>query len=186
VGQVEDEFEDELEASAQRHMVSLRIKEELSNIFVTNLLTAFSRKEYFSETGSYDYYYIYPDFTWKISDAVKWFNGFKVKWYFFDEHDEAGEVKDYTSLLYNTNFVFKVGEDFEISPLAKVLYELYANREKSRQNYSLGLKLEYDLGNIVLTGRYTSTIRWPLSEETTVEKRIDHEFGVGLVWDPNK
>jgi len=185
VGQEEYEFEDELEAAAQRHTVSLRIKEELSNIFVTNLLTVYSRKEYFNQIGSYNYYYIYPDFTWKITDSVKWFNGFKVKWYFFDELDSFGEVKDYTTLLYNTDLTFKIGEDFEISPLAQALYELYVNEEKSRQNYCLGIKLEYDMGNVVLTGRYKTTLRWPLTEETTVEKRIDHEFGVGLVWDPN-
>jgi len=66
-----------------------------------------------------------------------------------------------------------------------MLYELYDNEEKSRQNYSLGIKLEYDLGGLVLSGKYKTTLRWPLTEDTIVEKRFDHEFGVSLTWDPN-
>jgi hypothetical protein len=186
IGQEEDEFEDELEAAAQRHTVSLRIKEELSNIFTTNLLTVYSRKEYFNQNGSYNYYYIYPDFTWKMSDTIRWTNGIKVKWYFFDELDADDEIKDFTSILYNTKFTLELTDAFTLSPLAQALYEFYVNEEKSRQNYCLGVSLEYDLGDVVLTGSYKTTLRWPLTTETLVQKRVDHEFGVGLVWDPNK
>lgn len=185
VGQEEDMEEEEMQTQAQRHTVSLRIKEELSKVFVTNIKTVYSRKEYFEQSGSYNYIYVYPDFTWKITDKIKWFNGFKVKWYVYDELDSYGEVKDYTSLQYKTNFTFKIIEDFEFIPLLEMLYELYDNEEKSRQNYSLGIKLEYDLGGLVLSGKYKTTLRWPLTEDTIVEKRFDHEFGVTLTWDPN-
>jgi len=185
VGQEEDIDEEEMEAQAQRHTISLRIKEELSKVFVTNVTSVYSRKEYFEQSGSYNYVYVYPDFTWKITDKIKWFNGFKAKWYFYDELDSYGEVKDYTSLQYKTNFTFKIIEDFEFIPLLEMLYELYNNEEKSRQNYTLGIKLKYDFGNLVLSGRYKTILRWPLLENTVVEKRFDHEFGVSLTWDPN-
>lgn len=186
VGQEEDPYGEEFEANAQRHTVSLRIKEQLSKVFVTNVTTVYSRKEYFDQSGSYNYIYLYPDFTWSITDKLKWFNGFKVKWYFYDELDSYGEIKDYTSLQYKTDFTFKIIENFEFIPLFEMLYELYENEEKSRQNYTLGIKLEYDFDGLVLSGRYKAILRWPLTEDTVVEKRFDHEFGVSLVWDPNK
>ncbi len=186
VGQEEDPYGEEFEANAQRHTISLRIKEELSKVFVTNVTTVYSRKEYFDQSGSYNYIYLYPDFTWKITDKIRWFNGFKVKWYFYDELDSYGEIKDYTSLQYKTDLTFKIIEDFEFIPLFEMLYELYENEEKSRQNYTLGIKLEYDFDGLVLSGRYKAILRWPLTEDTVVEKRFDHEFGVSLVWDPNK
>jgi hypothetical protein len=84
-GQEEDIEEQEMLAEAQRHTVSLRIKEELSKAVVTNVKTVYSRKEYFEQSGS-----------------------------------------------------------------------------------------------------YKTILRWPLSENTVVEKLFDHEFGVSLNWDPNK
>jgi hypothetical protein len=186
LGQEEDIEEQEMLAEAQRHTVSLRIKEELSKAVVTNIKTVYSRKEYFEQSGSYNYVYVYPDVTWKITDKIKWFNGFKVKWYFYDELDTYGNVKDFTSLQYKTDFTFKMIEDFEFIPLFEILYELYENEEKSRQNYSLGIKLEYDFDGLILSGKYKTVLRWPLAEDTVVEKRFDHEFGVSLTWDPNK
>jgi hypothetical protein len=185
VGQEENIEDQQLEADAQRHTVSLRIKEELSKVLVTNITTVYSRKEYFSQNGSYKYFYVFPDVTWKITDKIKWYNGFKAKWYMYDELDSNNEVKDYTSLQYRTDFTFKMIEDLEFIPLFEMLYELYDNETKSRQNYSLGIKLEYDMGDFVLSGRYKTTLRWPLAEDTVVEKRFDHEFGVSLMWDPN-
>jgi len=185
VGQEENIEDQMLEANAQRHTVSLRIKETLSKAIVTNLTTAFSRKEYFSQNGSYKYFYVFPDVTWKISDKIRWYNGFKVKWYTYDERDSYNEIKDYTSLDYRTNLTFKIIDNFEFIPVFQILYELYENETKSRQNYSLGLRLKYDFGNWILSGRYKTTLRWPLAEDTVVQKRFDHEFGVSLTWDPN-
>jgi hypothetical protein len=47
----EDIEEEQLQASSQRHKVTLRIKEEWSDLFTTNLCTAMSRKEYFLQSG---------------------------------------------------------------------------------------------------------------------------------------
>jgi hypothetical protein len=185
VGQEEDPYGEELEANAQRHTVSLRIKEQVSKVFVANVTTVYSRKEYFDQSGSYNYMYVYPDVTWSISDKLKWFNGFKVKWYLYDELDSGGDIKDYTSLQYKTNLTFKIIEDFEFIPLFEMLYELYENQEKSRQSYTLGIKLAYDFDGVELSGRYKAVLRWPMTEDTVVEKRLDHEFGVSVTWDPN-
>ncbi len=52
---------EEIEASSQRHKVTLRIKEEWSDEVTTNLYTAVSWKEYFLEKARYSYFYLNPE-----------------------------------------------------------------------------------------------------------------------------
>ena len=103
----EETEEEEIEQSSNRHMVSFRIKEVFRGRFTANLLTAYSRKEYLLQAGSYWYVYVNPYMKLDLTDRIRWDSGLRSKWIFYDERDSEGNIKDYTSLLFNTKFTFK-------------------------------------------------------------------------------
>lgn len=182
----EETEEEDVEESSYRHTVSLRIKEEFSPRLTANLLTAFSRKEYLLQAGSYRYFYLNPYFTVDLTDAVRWYNGFRTKWILFDELDSSGLVKDYTSIYYSTRFVFSPITPLKITPSFKGMYDIYDNPAKSRQSYTFGLDLDARIDSVTLGGGYKAITRFPLDEESEVPFRLDNEIGVNLSWDPNK
>jgi len=121
----EEGEEEEIEASSQRHKVTLRIKEEWSDELTTNLYTAVSCKEYYNQSGSYNYFYLNPDVAWEITDRIKWYTGFRSKFTFYDELDLDGLSKDFTSLLAKTNFTFKPADKLKIIPSFQSVFDLY-------------------------------------------------------------
>ena len=127
--------EEEIEPSSQRHKITLRIKEEWSDSFTTNLYTAVFRKEYFLQAGSYYYFYLNPDMAWEITDRIKWYTGFRSKFTFYDELDLDGLSKDFTSLLAKTNFTFKPADKRAEQDLEELKIRAV---EEPRENLSIG------------------------------------------------
>ena len=166
--------------------MTLRIKEEFSRFFTANLLTTYSRKNYLLQAGSYWYFFVNPYSTLVLSDSVKWNNGFRSKWVYYDERDSHELIKDYVSLLYTTSLVFSPLEALRITPLASGVYDLYRNELKSKQTYTFGLSITAQLENVRISGRYRGIPQLPLNDESEVTSRLNNEFGVSLNWDPNK
>jgi hypothetical protein len=113
--------EEQLEPSSQRHKVTLRIKEEWSDVLTTNLYTAVSRKEYFLQSGSYTYFYLNPDLAWDITDRIQWSTGFRSKWIVYDELDSFGDPKDFTSLLVKTELTLRLLKELKLIPFLQTV-----------------------------------------------------------------
>jgi len=179
--------EEQLEPSSQRHKLTLRIKEEWSDVLTTNLYTAVARKEYFLQTGSYTYFYLNPDFAWDITDRIQWSTGFRSKWIVYDELDAGGLPKDLTSLQARTELTLRLLKELKLIPFLQGVFDLYQNGDKAQQTYIAGLGVESRLsGAWRLTGRYRGIVRVPLGPESIVADRFNQEFGLNLSWDPNK
>jgi len=181
-----EETADQLEQSAYRHTARLRIKERFSDALTTNLVTAFSRKEYMTESGSYSYVYVNPYAALDLTDRVRWYQGFRSKWIVYDEADEDGRPKDFTSLYFDTRIIFKTSDFVKITPSVKGTYDLFENEEKSRQYYAFGLRIDSKFDNLRLSGKYRAVTRFPLEPESDVSRRLTNEFGAILSWDPNR
>ena len=182
----EDGEEEKIEASSQRHKVTLRIQEEWSDEVSTNLYTAVSRKEYFLQSGSYSYFYLNPDIAWEITDRIKWYTGFRSKFTFYDELDSEDLSKDFTSLLAKTNFTFKPVDKLKIIPSFQSVFDLYQNEAKTQTTQTFGLSITSTIDNVRVGGRYKGILRSSLGDESTVPLRLNNEFGVNVNWDPNK
>jgi hypothetical protein len=181
----EDVEEELFEASSQRHKVTLRIKEEWSEAFTTNLYTAVARKVYYLEPGSYTYFYLNPDFAWDLTDRLQWSASLRSKWAFYDELS-AGLPRDFTSLWLKTELAFRLMRELKLVGLLQSVFDLYENPEKTEQTYVAGLAVESRLrGDWRLAGRYRGILRLPLGPASTAGSRFNHEFGVNLSWDPN-
>ncbi len=178
--------EEEIEASSQRHKVTLRIKEEWSDELTTNLYTAVSCKEYYHQSGSYNYFYLNPDIAWEITDRIKWYTGFRSKFTFYDELHADGNIKDFTSLLAKTNFTFKPVDKLKIIPSFQSVFDLYQNEAKTQTTQTFGLSITSTIDNVRVGGRYKGILRYPLGEQSTIPIRFNNEFGVSVNWDPNK
>jgi hypothetical protein len=181
-----EETEEDIEQSTYRHTVSLRVKEQFSKEFTTNVLTTYSRKEYLLEKGSYSYIAVNPYMTFDITDRVRWYQGVRSKWVYYDETDSEGESKDFNSLFFDTELIFKPIDNLRLTPSVKGVYDLFQNEEKTRQTYTFGFALNTRIENVHLGGRYRAVTRFPLSEESTVSKRFKNEFGASMSWDPNR
>lgn len=181
-----EETEEDIEQSNYRHTMSLRIKEQFSKRFTTNVLTSYSRKEYLLEKGSYSYVAVNPYMTFDITDKLRWYQGARSKWVTFDETDSDGESKDFTSLFFNSKLIFKPISAIKLTPSVKGVYDLFENEEKTRQTYTFGFAVDTKIDNVRVGGRYRAIARLPLAEESTVTRRFNNEFGASLSWDPNK
>ena len=95
----EETEEESIEQASNRHTLSLRVKEEFGKRFTANLLTLYSRKVYLLQAGSYWYFFVNPYMTFDITDKIRWENGFRSKWIFYDEMDSDEKIKDYTNIL---------------------------------------------------------------------------------------
>lgn len=187
VGIEEDEDEEEeITATSHRHSSGLRIKEEFCDAFTANLKTVYTRKEYLTQSGSYWYFYVYPDLAFKLTEWLDWDLGYRIKPCFYDEPDSEGMVKDYINHLIKTEFSFNPAERLYFIPSVQAVYDIYRNEEKARQTYSMGLRINYKFDCFSIGGKYKSIIRNPLNEESLVDMSVNHEFGVSFSWDPNK
>jgi len=181
-----EETEEDIELSSYRHTVSLRIKEQFSKAFATNVLTSYSRKDYLLEKGSYSYVAVNPYMTYDITDKLRWYQGARSKWVTFDETDSDGESKDFTSLFFNSKLIFKPIDAIKLTPSVKGVYDLFENEEKTRQTYTFGFAVDTKIDNVRVGGRYRAVTRLPLAEESTVTRRFNNEFGASLSWDTNR
>lgn len=183
----EGEEEGELEPSSRRHLASLRIKEQWSGALTTNLYTAVSRKESLLEPGSYLYFYLNPDVSWKVSDRLTWSAALRSKWIWYDEPDSDGRPKDLTTLLARTELSFRLPGDLKLTPSLQSVLDLYRNEEKVRQLYTAGIGLETRLGEEWrVNGRCRGILSLPLGQPSTVAEKLNYELGVSASWDPNR
>jgi len=182
----EEGEEEVIEPYSQRHKVTVRIKEEWSDDLTTNLYTAVSCKEYYHQSGSYNYFYLNPDIAWEITDRIKWYTGFRSKFTFYDELDSDGLSKDFTSLLAKTNFTFKPVDKLKIIPSFQSVFDLYQNEAKTQTTQTFGLSITSTIDNVRVGGRYKGILRSSLGDESAVPLRFNNEFGVNVNWDPNK
>jgi len=178
----EDSEEERLEEYSQRHRITLRIKEQWSEDFTTNLYTVFSDKQSSLSPGSYSYFYINPDFTWDLTERIRWSAGLRSKWTRYERGSN-----DLDSLLAKTEFTLRVVDGLKLAPFVQGVFDLYEDPAKTQASYVAGLGLESRLSPAWrLSGRYRSIIRSALGAESTVAGRYNQEFGINLSWDPNK
>ena len=179
-----EELEKELDVpDSQRHRLTLRIKEQWSDAFTSNLYSAVSRKYYANQSGSYTYFYLNPDFQWALSDRVQWSAGARSKWTFYDGSD----ANDLTSLLATTELSLEPLDELKLAPFLQAVFDLYRNGEKTQQTYTAGLRLESRLSAAWrLSGRYRGIARCPLGTGDDGLERFNQEFGLNLSWDPNR
>jgi hypothetical protein len=183
----QEEEEEDTYLDYHRHKVTFRVKEQWSDDFTTNLYTTFFLKLYDqpSETD-YWYFYLNPNYSWDITDRVRWKSEFRSKW-IWNYHPEAQDALDLTSLRAKTELTFKVLEQLKIIPSFQSVFDLDSNREDSQQIYTAGLRLESRINpQLRLNARYRAIVRAPLGEPSDVSGEDKHEFGINLSWDPNK
>jgi hypothetical protein len=134
----EEAEEEVLEPSSEEHKVTLRITEQWSDRFATNLYTAVSCKDYFLQAGRFTYFYLNPDFVWKLTDRLQWSTGFQSEWTWYDELDSYGEPKDLTSLLAKTELTLRLLDSLKLMPFVQGVFDLYEKEEKAWQTYTAG------------------------------------------------
>jgi hypothetical protein len=189
IEELEDEPDDEDESlfDSQRHKITLRIKEQWSNEFTTNLYTAVLFKLYDEPSDNYRYFFLNPNYIWDITDRLRWTAEFRSKWTLYNELDSYDKPKDLTSLRVKTELTFKLLDQLKIIPSFQSVLDLYENSEKIQQIYTAGLRFESRINpQVHLNGRYRVILRTPLGPESTVVGEDKHEFGINLSWDPNK
>ncbi len=185
LGSEEIEEGEQIEPSSYRHTITLRVKEELGTSLIANLYTAFSRKQYLLEQGSYTYVYLNPDVAWSITDTIKWYSGFRSKWTIYDALDSSDVSKDLTSLLFKTSLTVKLLDALKLTPSLQGVFDLYENEQKGTQIYTFGIGVDASFGSISVGGKYRGVLRYPLGEQSTVLSRLNHEIGMDVDWDPN-
>jgi hypothetical protein len=183
----EEEEEDGSIFDSQRHKLTLRIKEQWSDAFTTNLYTAAYFKLYDDPSDNYRYFYLNPNYIWDIGDRIRWSSEFRCKWTMYEELDSFGKSKDVTSLRAKTELPVKLLDQLKVIPSFQGVFDLYENPEKRQQIYTAGIRLESRINpQLRLNSRYRAILRAPLGPESTVSGEDKHEFGVNLSWDPNK
>ncbi|UCF96614.1 MAG: hypothetical protein JSV89_15755 [Spirochaetaceae bacterium] len=181
--EVEEEDVAKLEHESQRHKITLRIKEQWSDGFTTNLYTAVSGKFYDDGIGNYTYLYLNPDYVWDVSDRLRWRSEFRSKITWYDQPDSV----DLISLLAKTELTFKVLQQLKVTPSFRGVFDLYQNQDKRQQTYTAGLSFESKINPAVrLSGRYRGIVRLHSGADSTASNRFNNEFGINLSWDPNK
>ena len=180
-GVEEDEADEEVEQTDDKHSVSLRIKERWSSLLTTNLTFAFFDKNYVEGTGDYNYYSLYPEFTFRFNNNLKFNAGFRSKWIVYEN-----SANDYTDLMFKTALTFKPVPKLSLIPSFQGTYSLYDDQERSKQVYIFGFGITSKLNSFVLSGRYRGTLRNPLNSDSAVTLDFYNEFSVGITFDPNR
>ena len=182
-----EEDADELDPSSMRNSVSLRIKEEFSPLLTTNLTLYYSTKDYYHEFGDYEYFYLKPEISYKLTDRLTLGSEFRSKWVFYDDLDSGSESKDYLALTGGFSTLYKPKTGTRITATVKTGYDLYENEAKSEQSYAGGVRLQSRLHEgVTIGGNYRGTLYTGLGGASEEDKDLTHEFGVNLTWDPNK
>jgi hypothetical protein len=181
LGIEEDEDTEDTEQTDNKHKVSLRIKDVWTDLLTTNLTFTFFNKSYEDRAGSYNYYALDPEFTFKFNKIIRLDTGFRSKWYVYEN-----SANDYIDLMFKTALTIKPIKQLSLIPSFKGTYSLYDDKERSKQTYVFGFGITSKLNSIILSGRYRGTLRNPLNSESAVTLDYYNEFGVGLTFDPNK
>lgn len=185
IEQEQGEDEEQIEPSSYRNTINLRVKEQFSPIVTANLYTAFSRKEYLFDKGSYFYVYLNPDLAWQLTEAIKFYGGFRSKWTFYDELDSKGLSKNVNALLAKANLTFKLIDGLKLTPSFQTVFDLYENTAKLKQTYTFGINIDTKLDHIALGAKYTGILQYPLGDQSTVAYLFNNQFRINLTWDPN-
>ena len=184
--QLEEEAE-ELDPSSLRNSVSLRIKEEFSPLLTTNLTLYYSTKDYYEQSGDYEYFYLKPEISYDLTDRLTLGGEFRSKWVVYDEPGSDGESKDYVALTGGVSTVYKPRTGTRITTTFKSNFDVYENDTKSLQSYAGGLRVESRVQNgTTLGANYRGTGYSALGSASEASRRATHEFGVSVTWDPNK
>jgi hypothetical protein len=183
----EEEDEEDLEQTSNKHRVSLRIKEQFTRRLVMNLSFIFYLKDYTEQTTSdYHYFILNPDLSVKFTEKLKWYMAFKTKWVLYDEPDTQGLSKDYNSFSFKTDLTYRPITQLSFIPSFQGIYDVYENKDKSKQTYDFGLSILSKIKSFIFGAKYKGIIRLDLGGESTVTTRFNNEFGVSLTFDPNK
>ena len=174
-----------LDISSYKHTVSFRIREEWRSPFTTNAYFSYTRKEYIVKKGDYFSFSVNPDFTWKISDCLKWVGGFQSKWVVYDEPDSEGSSKNYTCVSFDTELSYKAGGLIDFNPGWQGRFYLYENRQKSKQEHTFDLYLSTRLKNIIFTGHLKGILEFPLNRDSPAPSAFKPMLGIDFTWDPN-
>jgi hypothetical protein len=166
---------------------SLRIKEQFTRCLIMNLYFIFYLKDYTEQTTSnYHYFILNPDLSVKFTEKLKWYMAFKTKWVLYDEPDTQGLSKDYNSFSFKTNLTYRPITQLSFIPSFQGIYDVYENKDKSKQTYNFGLSILSKIKSFILGAKYKGIIRLDLGGESTVTTRFNNEFGVSLTFDPNR
>ncbi len=179
---VEEDVDDEaIEPTDDKHRVSLRIKDQWSSLLTTNLTFAFFDKNYVEGSGDYNYYSLYPEFTFRFNNSLKLKAGFRSKWVIYEN-----SANDYTDFMFRTALTFKPVPKLSLVPSFQGTYSLYDDLVRSKQTYIFGFGITSKLNSFVLSGRYRGTLRNPLNSDSTITMDFYNEFSVGITFDPNR
>lgn len=187
VGSTETE-EESLDDSSWRHEIGLHIREEWSRAVVSTLAAELIRKLYLDDSGtSYTWYDVSPQLRWKLADALAWNTSLLVRRALFDEPYADGELRDYTRLKADSALSVGLAKGVTLAPRMLATLELFDDPERSRQSYALGVSFDAKIGQWSLGADYRGSLRLPLGAlNVSTTTRLDHSFGAGLTWDPNR
>jgi hypothetical protein len=172
---------------SQRHKITLRIKEQLSDSVTTNLYSTLSWKYAKVPSDEYTYFYLNPNFIWDINERLRWRSDFRSKWTWDAPIDTLDSPSDLLSLRAKTELTFKVMKQLKIIPSFQSVFDVDTELEDRKQVHTAGLRLESKINpQVKLNARYRAILQARLGEASNVTKRDKHEFGINLSWDPNK
>jgi hypothetical protein len=185
--ELEEEDEAKLATESCRHKITLRIKEQWSDGFTTNLYSAVSWKTSAVLSDEYTYFYLNPNCIWDISDRLRWRSEFRSKWSWDVAPSQVDYPPELTSLLAKTELTYKVLDQLRIIPSFRGVFDLDQDSTKVQQTYTAGLRFESKINpQMRLNGHYRGILRAPLGDESDVSNLFKNEFGFNLSWDPNK
>ena len=127
-----------------------------------------------------------PDASWDVTDRLKWNLEGRAKWMAYDERDAGGLSRDYRNLQATTSLSWKPAAVVKIAGSLRGAFDLYDNRAKRRQVFSVGIGIDSRVGAFLVGGDYRGSLRLGLGAESTVSTRLDHTFGLDVTWDPNR
>ena len=186
VGSVETE-EETIEDSSYRHEVGLRMREQWTRDLVSTLNGDVTRKILVSGSGSsYTALQLSPAVRWTVTDRLKWDATMVVRRTLYDELDSDDLSRSFTRLKADTGLGMALAKGVVLVPRVQATLELYDNPLKSRQSYGVGLGLDARIGQWSLGADYRGSLRLGLGPMSLTSERLDHTFGAGVTWDPNR
>lgn len=187
---LEAEEDEEMEAYSERHKVTVRLKEQWSDDLTTNLYTILARKDSVEPSESYLYLILNPDLAWRLGPRVQWKAALRSKLTWLEPELSPDADLDLLGLLARTSLVLRLHQRLKLTPSLQGAFDLYqdpADAAKNAQVYTAGVLLESRLRpGLDLTGRFRGSYRYPLGEDSTVERLFNNEFALALSWDPNR
>jgi hypothetical protein len=187
VGSTETE-EEVMDDSSYRHEVDLQIREEWSRAVVSTLAAELVRKlTVIGSSPGYTTIQLSPQLRWKLTDSLAWNTSLLVRRALYDEPYAAGEPRDYTRLRADGALSVGLAKGVTLVPRLLATLELYDDPARSKQSYALGVSLDARFGQWSVGADYRGDLRLPLGAlNVSTATRLDHSFGAGITWDPNR